>query len=186
MKRPTFGVTDNYPTRNLWKEIAKEQNGKFRVKHDSGKAFEIHEIIIPYKNWHILLTVSDTRPFKVQINFKALQNLNFIAGENDLIERIIATLTKQRITFGRPEFDKRYLVISRKSALVKQIFTNEIRETILKHNIYSIAYQTGKTKKTAEIISVIHRVIGSKKEILELINMFKSLIDNLEKTRIIK
>ena len=40
--------------------------------------------------------------------------------------------------------------------------------------------------RTAELISVIQRKAGNKKKMIELIEMYKSLIDNLEKSRIIK
>lgn len=57
---------------------------------------------------------------------------------------------------------------------------------MLKHDVYSMSYQTNSKTKKAELISVIQRSAGSKETILELIEMFKFLINNLEKLRIIK
>jgi len=39
----------NFPKRQMWKEFAKELNGEFKIKHNSGH--EIHNIIIPHKKW---------------------------------------------------------------------------------------------------------------------------------------
>jgi hypothetical protein len=63
--------------------------------------------------------------------------------------------------------------------------TKEIQQTLLRHDVYSLSYQTDSRVETAELISVIQRDTGNKEMILELLDMYKILIDNLEKTRII-
>jgi hypothetical protein len=186
MKGPSLGYTENFPKREMWKEIAKELNGEFKIKHNSGYELEIHNISIPHKKWNIKISVSDSRPLKFQISFSSSQDFELILSWEDFIDRIIKIFKKPEIELGWKEFDKHYLIQSNRSDLVKRTITKEIQKTLLKHNVYSISYQTDSATRTAELISVIQRRAGNKEMIFELIEMYKLLIDNLEKSRIIK
>ena len=185
-KGPSLGYTDNFPKREMWKEIAKELNGEFKIKYNSGHEIEIHNISIPYKKWNIKISVSDSRPLKFQISFSSSQDLKLTISWEDFIERIIKKFSKPEIELGWNEFDKHYLIKSNRSDLVKKTITKEIQKTLLKHNVYSISYQTDTSKRTAELISVIQRRAGEKEMIFELVEMYKLLIDNLEKSKVIK
>jgi len=109
-----------------------------------------------------------------------------ILSWEDFIERIIKKFSKPEIKLGWKEFDKHYLIKSNRSDLVKKTITKEVQGTLLKHNVYSISYQTDSKSRTAELISVIQRKAGNKEMIYELIDMYKLLIENFEKSRIIK
>jgi len=185
LKGPSLGYTDNFQKREMWKEIAKELNGEFKIKHNSGHELEIHNISIPHKKWNINISVSDSRPLKFKISFSSSQDFELILSWEDFIEKILKKFRKPEIELGWKEFDNHYLIKSNRSDLVKRIITKEIQKRLLKHNVYSISYQTNASKKTADLISVIQRRAGDKQMILELIEMFKLLIDNLEKSRII-
>ena len=186
IKGPTYGYTDNFPKREMWKEIAKELNGEFKIKHNSEHALEIHNISIPYKKWNINISVSDTRPMKFQISFSSSQDFKLTLSWEDFIDRIIKKFSKPEVQLGWKEFDNHYLIKSNRSDLVKKTITKEIQKTLLRHNVNSISYQTDSSKRTAELISVIQRRAGNKEMIIELIDMYKTLIDNFEKSRIIK
>jgi len=186
IKGPSLGYTDNFPKREMWKEIAQELNGEFKIKHNSGNELEIHNISIPHKKWNIKISVSDSRPLKFQISFSASQDFELIMSWEDFIERIIKKFSKPEIELGWKEFDKHYLIKSNRSDLVKKTITKEIQKKLLKHNVYSISYQTDSSTRTAELISIIQRKAGNKEMIFELVEMYKLLIDNLEKSRIIK
>lgn len=186
IKGPSLGYTDNFPKREMWKEIAKEFNGEFKIKHNSGYELEIHNISIPYKNWNIKISVSDTRPLKFQISFPASQDFELTLSWEDFIDRIIKKFSKPEIEIGWKEFDKHYLIKSNRSDLVKKTITKEIQKNLIKHNVYSISYQTDLRLRTAELISVIQRRVGNKEMIIELIEMFKTLIDNFKEANIIK
>jgi hypothetical protein len=183
---PSLGYTDNFPKREMWQEIAKKLNGEFKIKFNSGQELEIHNISIPYKKWIIEISVSDSRPLKFQISFSSSQNFELTLSWEDFIERILKKFSKPEIELGWKEFDKRYLIKSNRSDLVKQAISKKIQETLLKHNVYSLSYQTDTATGTSELISVIQRKAGEKEMIFELIDMYKLLIDNLEKLRIIK
>jgi len=186
IKGPSLGYTDNFQKREMWKEIAKELNGELKIKHSSGHELEIHNISIPYKKWNIRISVSDSRPLKFQISFSASQDFNLRLSQEDFIDKIIEKFRKPAIQSGWKEFDKYYLVKSNRSDLVKSVITKEIQKTLLRHNVYSLSYQTDPAARTAELISVIQRRAGNKEMIFELIEMYKLLIDNLERSRIIK
>jgi hypothetical protein len=186
IKGPSLGFTDNFPKREMWMEIVKELNGEFKIKHNSGNAIEIHNVSIPYKKWNIKISVSDSRPLKFNISFSSGQDFELTLSWEDFFDRIIKKFGKPEIELGWKEFDNHYLIKSNRSDLVKQILTKEIQKTLLKYNIYSISYQTDSVTRTAELISVIQRNAGNKEMILELIETYKLLIDNLEKIRIIK
>lgn len=186
LKGPSLGYTDNFPKREMWKEIAQELNGEFKIKHNSGNVLEIHNISIPHKKWNINISISDSRPLKFQISFSSSQDFELILSWEDFIDRIFKKFSKPEIELGWKEFDKRYLIKSNRSDLVKSTITKEIQKTLLRHNVYSISYQTDSATRTAELISVIQRRAGNKEMIFELIGMYKLLIDNLEKSRIIK
>jgi len=170
----------------MWKEIAKELNGEFKIKFNSGHVLEIHNISIPHKKWNINISVSDSRPLKFQISFSSSQDFELLLSWEDFIERILKKFRKPEIELGWREFDKHYLIKSNRSDLVKKTITKEIQKTLIKHNIYSISFQTNPGSRTAELISVIQRRAGNKEMIFELIEMYKLLIDNLERSRIIK
>lgn len=186
LKGPSFGYTDNFPKREMWKQIAQELNGEFKIKHNSGNELEIHNISIPYKKWNINISVSDSRPLKFQISFIAGQDFNLILSWEDFIDRIIKKFGKREIELGWKEFDKFYFIKSKCSDLVKKTITKEIQQTLLKYKVYSISYQTNMNSRTAELISVIQRKAGSKEMIYDLIGMYKLLLDNFEEARIIK
>jgi signal recognition particle receptor subunit beta len=125
-------------------------------------------------------------PLKFQISFSSSQNFELIMSWEDLIDRILEKFSKPEIELGWKEFDKRYLIKSNRSDLVKQVISKKIQETLIKHNVYSLSYQTDTATGNSELISVIQRRAGEKEMIFELIDMYKLLIDNLEKLRIIR
>jgi len=186
LKGPTFGITDNFPKREMWKEIASKFKGDFKIKHTSGHDLEIHNISIPHKKWIIEISVSDSRPLKFQISFDSSQDFELTLSLEDFLEKIFKKFRKPEIELGWKEFDSRYLIKSNRSDLVKKTISTEIQKSLLKHDVYSLAYRTNSKSKKAELISVIQRRVGSKEMNIELINMFTLLIDNLEKARIIK
>jgi hypothetical protein len=182
----TMGYTDVYSKREMWEGIVKELNGEFKIKETAGNVLEIHNISIPHNKREIRISVSDSRPLKFEISFSSSQDFELILSWEEFIDRLLKKFSKPEVELGWKEFDNHYLVKSNRSELVKQILTRDIQKSLLKHNVYSISYQTNHEKGTAEMISVIQRQAGNKEMILELVNMFKLLIDNMEAARIIK
>jgi len=182
---PTLGLTDNFSKRDMWKQIAKELNGEFKIKYNSGSGFETHNISIPYKTYEIEISVSDTKPMKFQISFSAIQDFDLILSGEDFFDRIIKKIRNNKIEVGWKEFDNRYLIKSNSSALVKEIITRDIQKRLLKHNVYTVNYHTNLKSKTSELVCVVQRSAGNKEMIFDLLEMHKQLIDNFKKMNII-
>jgi hypothetical protein len=184
-KGPTLGFSDIFSYRDMWQEIAKEFHGEFKVKLTAGNEIESHVVTIPYKKWNIGISLSDTRPLKFQISFHSNQDFRLTLGWEDFIERIWKHFGKPDIEFGWEEFDKRYLVKSNRPDWTRKVITKDIQKMLLKHNVYSLSYQSDPGSKSAELVSVIEKNAGKKEMLVDLIEMFKLLIDNLKETRII-
>lgn len=185
MSVPSLGFTDNFPNRRMWDEIAKEFSGEFKIEFDSGQAIEIHKVFIPYKKWIIKISVSDARPLKFEIAFPSILDFEMIISREDFIEKILKKIGKPEIELGWKEFDDKYLVKSNRSELVKKTITRDIQETLLRHDVYSLICLSHKASGTSGLTSVIRRNATDKKAMTELIGMFRSLLDNFEKARII-
>ena len=185
LKGPTFGIADNFPNRHMWKEIAEERKGEFKITHDPGRTYEIHTVSIPYKKWSIVITVSDARPLRFLVAFSSLQDFNLTISWEDFIEKIIKKFGKPEIEVGWKEFDDRYLIKTNHSDTAKRILSKDIQKALLKHNVNSVTYHTDKKTHTAELRSLIQRHAGNREMINELIGMHEALIDNLESSKTI-
>ncbi len=186
IKGPSLGYTDNFQQRGLWEEIAKEFNGEFKITHTAGNELEIHRISIPYKKWTILISVSDSKPLKFHISFSASLDFELILSWDDFIERIVRKFSHRKMKLGWTKFDKQYQIKSNRSDLVRRTITTDVQRRLLKHELYSLSYETDMKSRTAEFISVVQRTVGSKEMIVELIELHKLLIDNFEELRIIE
>jgi hypothetical protein len=169
----------------MWKEVAKSFDGEFKVKFNSGCELEIHEISIPYKKCCIHISVSDTRPLKFQIDFKARLDFDLVLSWEDFIERILKKFGEPEIEIDAYDFDKRYLIKSNHPDLLKRLLTKDIQETFLENNIYSAVYKTNSETQKAEWLSVIQRRAGDKDFIIGLINLHMQIIDRLSDLKII-
>ncbi len=186
IKSPSLGYTDVFQKRQSWRDIANEFNGTFKIKHNSGCELEWHDVTIPYKRWDIKISSSDTRPLKFTVSLLALQHFYLTISWEDFIERILKKFSKPEIEIGYKEFDKRYLIKSNRSNLTKTILSESIQITMLKHNIYSLSYQTNKNSNESELICTIQRKAGDKNSTVELIKMFMAILDNINRLKIIK
>lgn len=183
---PSMGYIDVLPNREIWKQLAREYNGDFKVSMTAGNELEILTLTIPYKKWQLRFTISDTRPLKIQVTFRSSIDLRITISHEDFIEKIRKKLGMQEIELGYQDFDKAYLIKSNKPSEVKAIFTPPLQSGFLRHAIYSFSFETDKKTKIAETICVIQRNAAGKETMLELIDLYKLLIDNLEKQRIIE
>jgi len=182
----TMGYLDVFPKRELWKKISVEFNGTFKISHNSGNELEILTINIPYKNWKIKLSESDTRPFKFEIEFQTNKDFELIIGFEDAIDKLLKRLGKKEIEIACDKFDNRYLIKSQDPELTKRLLTQEIMDCLLKYNVYSLAYNTNLKKLTSSLITVISRTVDDKSTIEDLVKLHMRLIDKLEELMLIK
>lgn len=182
----TNGYTDIFSKRDLWAQIAKDFDGKFRVSHTSGNELEIHRIYINYKNWEIVLSESDSRPLRFEIMFATEVDFDLVIGWEDSIEKILKKLGKREIEIGDKKFDDHYLIKSNDSDKTKRLLSSDVIDLMIKHNVYSISYQSNLKKQKSSLVSVISSTIDEKDIISDLIHLHFKLIDNFESERIIK
>lgn len=183
---PSLGYAENLPKREMWKKIAEEYHGKFEIKHTISRDLEMHHISIPHKQWTIEISISDSRPLKVYVLFSVSMDFKFMLSQSDFLNKLFKKFSNNRVLLGWNEFDSRYLLESNRSDLVKRIFSREISKIILSQKIYSISYQANKKTRSAEMTSIIQRQAGNKEKMVELIEMFKELVDRMEEHRIIR
>jgi hypothetical protein len=182
----TRGFIDISLKRELWQTISDEFNGKFKISRTSGNVLEILRISIPYKNWEIRLSESDTRPLKFEISFKSVIDYELVISCEDSIEKILKRFGMKEVELGHQKFDNKYLIKSQSSEITKRLITQDIIDDFIKLNIYSLAYTTDSKSCTSNLISVISRTVEEKSTVEDLIRMHMRIIDNLKKTEIIE
>lgn len=182
----THGYIDVAQKREVWEQIALEFSGELKISHNSSRELEIHKLSIPYKKWNILISESDTKPLKIEIEFRSVFDYNLLLGWEDSIDKILKKIGKQEIEIGNEIFDNRYFIKSNDADKTKNIFTEEIMNLMLKYNVYAVSYTTDSKKQKSNLMSVISRNIDSKDMIKDLILLHFNFIDSLERMHIIK
>lgn len=186
MASPSLGFISTSDKRQMWKDIAKDSGGEFRLSHDAGHVIETHLLSIPHKNWKLEISISDSRPLKFYIAYNPKADFEFTLGQNDLIERIINKLgRKPIISMGWNEFDKQYILISRQGDLIKKIVSKDVQKLLLRHRVHAISFHSDRNKEKAELVSVIQRNAGNRDMIMDLIGVFRQISDNLALARVI-
>jgi hypothetical protein len=180
-----LGFTDIFPQREIFQQLSEKFNGRLEIHLTSSNILESHSLYIPFDNWEILLTQSDTKPLKFEINFDSLLDYNFVISLEDTIDKIFKFFGVKEIEIGNKEFDSRYLIESNDFLMTSKIFSKEIAETILKHNLYSISYLTDESHQTSKLLTVASMTIDSAEVIADLIYLHFNLIKKLKDDNII-
>ena len=162
--KSTQGYLDVFPKRDLWRQISSDFNGEFKISHNSGNEIEILRLHIPYENYEIIMSESDTRPLKFEIEFDKKVNYRLTICWEDSIEKLLKNREK-RNRIGNKEFDNHYLIQSSDKDKTTKLFSQEIVDYLLKYNVYSIIYTTNSRKGTSKFLSTISRTIDKKKHI---------------------
>ena len=164
--------------KDLWKDLAELFDGKFKIRKTISGDINSFQLEIPYKDHNLQLTETDTKPLKVEIDFKLIRNLEFNISWEDNIERILKLFGKQDIKIGDKEFDKKYLIQSNDSELItKMLNFKKLNKTLLKHNIYLLALEYNDKKEIHKLLTVKDRNTKSKEIMIALINFEFILID---------
>jgi hypothetical protein len=180
----TYGYLDVFSKRELFNKISKFYDGKFSIKQTPGGVLTSFSILIPYKNWVIEMTESDTQPLKFKISFKTLINFELILSWEDTFDKILKKFGKPEIQLGYKEFDDHYMLKSNKPDFTKEVLSIEIQKILLLYNVYSISI-TKDNNKTI-LLSVISRSFDDEKSYKDMILLHQLLIDKLEQAEVIK
>lgn len=183
---PSLGFKNVSGTRQIWSEIAEEQGGEFKIQMTSGNVLESHILSIPYKNWEIVLSISDSRPLKLSISFATNTDFEMIMSQEDLMDKILKKFGKQEISLGLEAFDKQYFIRSSNPGWTAAVLTRDIQNQLLEYKIFSMSYITDTKTNRAELLGVIQGISRDKEMIKGMIDMFKDLTDNLKRQKIIE
>jgi len=181
----TQGYTDVFTKRDIWSQIGKELNGTFKIVHNSGNETEKLILNIPFKNYVILLSESDTRPLKFEIYFNSILDYELVLSWEDGFDKLLKRFGLNDIKIGNEKFDNRYLIKSKDSGKTINFLSSEIITCLLIHNVYSVSYITDRKNRKAKLISTISRTIADKSTIIELIDLHINMIDKFKDLHII-
>lgn len=181
----TLGYKDVSTKRDIWSKIGKELNGDFKIVHNSGNETEKLILTIPHKNYVIKLSESDTRPLKFEIDFDSILDYELVLSWEDGFDKFLKCFGITDIKIGNEKFDNRYLIKSKDSGKTINFFTSEIITSLLRHDVYSVSYQTNRKNKKAKLLSTISRTITDKSAIVELIDLHRIMIDKFKDLHII-
>ena len=142
---------------------------------------------MPYKNHKLIITESDTKPLKFEINFKLIKNFEFNISWEDGIEKILKIFGKKDIKINNKQFDNKYLIQSNNPELIINILNKgETKDIILKHNIYLISLTYDKKNEIHKLLTVKDRNTNDINKIIELIRFEFILIDSFIKHKLLK
>jgi len=183
----TQGFIDISKKRDFWKDLASEYKGTFSVKHTVSKDLERLVLKIPYKQYIIEFTESDTHPLKINCTLNANYKFEFFISYEDTIEKLLKFFGSQDIQVGDEVFDEKYLIQGEKSDLIKKVLMKEkIKAILLSNNVFSYNCIYDKKNETIQLTSLVSRTVNSKSELAELFYLFCLTIDEIEKLDIIK
>ena len=183
----TQGFIDISKKRDFWKDLASEYKGTFSVKHTVSKDLERLVLKIPYKQYIIEFTESDTHPLKINCTLNANYKFEFFISYEDTIEKLLKFFGSQDIQVGDEVFDEKYLIQGEKSDLIKKVLMKEkIKAILLSNNVFSYNCIYDKKNETIQLTSLVSRTVNSKSELAELFDLFCLTIDEIEKLNIIK
>lgn len=181
----TSGYLNISEKKEMFKEISEYFNGKFTIKNTSGNVLTTLEIIIPFDKWNIVITESDTKPLKLQVNFESLSDYLLNISSEDVIDKIMKKFGMKELQVGDKLFDDLYLIKTNNPSITLDLLNGSIRNEILKHKLYSISFQTNEKDKNSELSTVVSRTIENKDIYIDLINLHQSLINRLSELKII-
>jgi len=167
-----------FSKKDLWKDLAELYDGKFKIKQTISKDINSFRLEIPYKNFNIIITETDTKPLKFETKLNLNRKFEFNISWEDSIEKILKIFGKQDIIVGDKEFDKKYLIQSNDPNLIKDILNyREISKELLKHNIYVLILEYDKKIKNHRLIFIKDRNTQEKEIMINLIDLVIKLID---------
>jgi len=163
--------------RELWSKIAEKLNGKFKIKQTVSRDISTFILEIPYKNHTIVLSESDTKPLKSEIDLDLKEKFEFSISWEGSIEKLMKIFGSQDIQIGSQEFDNKYLIQSNNTQQTRVVLM-DLKDLILKLNIYIINLYHEKSSKHKLLITK-DRNSKTVAEIIGLIELNCRLIDHV-------
>jgi hypothetical protein len=183
----THGFIDVSKKRDFWKELSEEFDGVLKVRQTVSKDLERLKLQIPYKQYMIEFSESDTHPLKIESTLLANRDFEFIISFEDTIEKLLKLFGQQDIEVGDKDFDNKYLIKEKNTRFIGNILSVEgIKTILLKNNVFSYGCNYQKKDNTLRLSSLVSRTINSKNELSELLKLFCLTIDKMKELDLIK
>jgi hypothetical protein len=183
----TLGFIDTSEKRKFWEELSNENNGTFKVKHTVAKDLATLVLKIPYKQYSVEFTESDSHPLKISCKLNVNFKFDFSITYEDTIEKLLKFFGSQDIQVGDEAFDKKYLIQGEKTDLIKKVLMKDrIKTILLSNNVFSYNCVYEKKDESVQLTSLVSRTVNSKSELSELFELFRLTIDEMEKSGIVK
>jgi len=171
----------------VWQELESAYSGKLKIKRTRTDHLITLILNVPYKDHEIILTESDTKPLKFEVEFQLNTDFEFVLGPEDSIERILKVFGKQDVKIGNTEFDKKYMIQSSNPELVKRVLHPiSVNQGILKYKPSSISLQNQKKAGLSKLLFVKDRNTINREVISNIIQLMCTIIDSMDKNQIIK
>lgn len=181
----TRGYLNILEKTEIFREISSYFNGEFSIRHNSGNELNGLRISIPYNKWKIIITESDTKPLKFQIDFVSSKDYELVLGIEDLFDKILKKLGLKEVEIGSEIFDKQYLIQTNNLLLTQELLAFDIQNKILENKIYSISYLSESKDKKSQLLSVVSRTLEKKDSYIDLVLLHQMLIDRFSDLKII-
>ncbi len=164
--------------KDLWEKLSELYNGKLKINRTISKDINSLRLEIPYKNHTLILTESDTKPLKFETELKLNGNFEFNISWEGAVERVLKLFGTQDIIVGDKDFDKKYLIRSNDpDLLLKLLAYGQIKQTMLKHNIYLLSLNYSQKNETHTLMTIKDRNTNELQTLIELTEFEFSLID---------
>ncbi|WP_320054450.1 hypothetical protein [uncultured Acetobacteroides sp.] len=183
----TQGFIDIATKRTFWQELATELGGTVSTKQTISKDLERLTLQIPYRQFHVEFTESDTHPLRISCKMGANRKFEFSISYEDTIEKLLKLFGQQDIQIGDKEFDKRYLIQGKDTSVVTDLLSkSEIKAILLSNNVFSYSSSYSESDNTILLTSLVSRTISTKAELAELFKLFCLTIDQLKAQGIVE
>ena len=168
--------------RDVWKELERLYNGLLKSETTKSGDVATLKLEIQYKNFKLILKESDTKPLKIEVNFKLTNKYEFNIYLRDWTDKISSFFGMKSTKTGEKEFDKKYGIQSNESELTVNLLNdNHIIEKILENDIYSLILNYDETTKTHKLLTVKDRNTKEIKALTDLIDLEFRIIDSFIK-----
>ncbi len=186
---------------HTWQNFANEVGGDFTAQHD-GKEDQVN---ISYKNLNILidtyihyrtvdLTTITQHYTRAIVHYIPKEELKFRIMEQGIYDNITKLFGAQDIRIGNKSFDRRFMIKGTDPAKITILFNNPIVQEIMSkfENLHlqifddeGIFYE--KIEPNHHMLYFLSEdKIKSEQQLKELLELYKKLIDEMTKLRVIK
>lgn len=175
---------------NIWKEFAKETNGKFIEEfswHSAKTEIDYKDLKIIFDNYTLWSGKYNTIITRIIVPFNSVDNFRFEIYNSGLLSRIEKLFGGQDVKIGREDFDKKHTIKANNELKIKTLLQNQkIRNLIeIQKSVHiEISDQKGiweekLPEKEFELSYYEDGKIEDIERLKSILNLFKEIIGGL-------